>query len=210
MNEAIGFLTHLADTEDRDAELFEALICTGLRKGERLALRGSDLELTARIAQVRRLLSSVDNSRLIFTALKTRTSGGAERTYQDHGLIFARENGMPLRPERMLRRFRARTVATGLPRMCVYDLRHLAGSGFAARVPPPIVIKTLCHSIVSITFDVYSHMTAKVTREAVDVMAAALGAAEAEARTTRWAHDALTDAPVSTSDVLTHSMSHSS
>ncbi len=31
--EAISFLAHLADADDRDAELFETLVGTGLRKG---------------------------------------------------------------------------------------------------------------------------------------------------------------------------------
>jgi integrase len=132
--EAIAFLAHLADTDDRDAELFETLIGTGLRKGGCSALRWSDLDLTRRIAHVRQTLSSIDNAWLIFTAPTTRGSAAgvglsrrviaarehqrtrqdAERAewgdaYIDHGLIFARADGQPLRPEYVLRRFRTLT-----------------------------------------------------------------------------------------------------
>ncbi|MBN9792560.1 hypothetical protein DMP17_28820 [Pseudonocardia sp. TMWB2A] len=45
-----------------------------------------------------------------------------------HDLVFARENGAPLRPEYVLRKFRALTDAAGLPRVRVHELRHLATS----------------------------------------------------------------------------------
>jgi hypothetical protein len=56
---------------------------------------------------------------------------------------------------------------------------------------------------VSITADVYSHMTADVAREAVDAMAAALYAAEAEARTTRRVREALADQAAGTTSGTT-------
>ncbi|MER5671944.1 tyrosine-type recombinase/integrase [Pseudonocardia alni] len=215
--EAIGFLAHVHDAGERDADLFELLIGTGLRKGEALALRWSDVDTAARIAHVRQTLSSVDNSRLVFTAPKTKGSAAGvglskrvvealrrQRERQDrdrarwgdayatHDLVFARDNGEPLRPEYVLRKFRALTDAAGLPRVRVHDLRHLAASMMiAAGVPLPIVSKTLRHSTVSITSDVYSHLTADVAREAVDAMQAALDAAEAEARAAARAREAL-------------------
>jgi len=93
-------------------------------------------------------------------------------------------------------RFRALTDAAGLPRVRVHDLRHLAASMMiAAGVPLSIVSKTLRHSTVSITADVYSHMTADIAREAVDAMAAALDAAEAEAQAARRAAQVLAEPP---------------
>lgn len=210
-------LAHVHDAGDRDADLFELLIGTGLRKGEPLALRWSDVDTTARIAHVRQTLSSVDNSKLEFTTPKTKGSAAevglskrvvealarqgvrqdAERAaagaaYDDHGLVFARPDGKPLRPEYVLRKFRRLTEAAGLPVVRVNDLRHLAASMMiAAGVPLPIVSKTLRHSTVSITSDVYSHLTADVAREAVDAMAAMLAAAEAEAQATARAREAL-------------------
>jgi integrase len=166
--------------------------------------------------QGRQTVSAIDGGPLVFTTPKTKGSAagvglsrrvvevlrrqprqdadrakwGAE--YVDNGLSFARENGEPIRPERVLRRFRTLTAAAGLPKVRVHDLRHLAASMMiAAGVPLPIVSKTLRHSTVSITSDIYTHLTAEVAREAVDAVAAALDAAEAEAAATRRAHAVL-------------------
>ena len=218
--EAIAFLAHVHDAGDRDAELWELLIGTGLRKGEALALRWCDVELDRRVAHVRQTVSAVDGGALIFTSPKTVGSaagGGLSKrvvealrrqrarqdverahwgpAYVDRDLVFARENGEPIRPERVLRRFRTLTEAAGLPRVRVHDLRHLAASVMvAAGVPLPIVSKTLRHSTVSITSDTYSHMTREVALAAVDAMADALAAAEAEAAATARAH-AVLDGP---------------
>jgi hypothetical protein len=130
--------------------------------------------------------------------------------YQDRDLLFAREDGSPIRPERVLCRFRLLTEAAGLPKVRVHDLRHLAASMMiAAGVPLPIVSQTLRHSTVSITADTYTHMTAEVALAAVDAMADALAAAEAEAEATRRARAALAEpapqTPASTTESLAHS-----
>jgi integrase len=157
---------------------------------------------------VRQMLSSVDNSRLVFTAPKTIGSSAGvglsrrvldalrrqrERqdsdrlqwgtAYEDFGLVFARENGQPLRPEYVLRRFRALSTEAGLPIVRVHDLRHLAASMvIAAGVPLPIVSKTLRHSGTGTTADLYAHLTRETAHEAVDAMAAALDTAKVRAR----------------------------
>jgi integrase len=83
---------------------------------------------------------------------RQRTRQDVERAhwdveYVDRDLVFARENGEPIRPKRVLRRFRTLTAAAGLPRVRVHDLQHLAASMMiAAGVPLPIVSKTLRHS----------------------------------------------------------------
>ena len=63
--------------------------------------------------------------------------------------ISRRENGEPIRPERVLRRFRTLTAAAGLPMVRVHDLRDLAASTMIiAGAPLPIMSKTLRHSTV--------------------------------------------------------------
>ncbi len=207
VDEAVRFPAHATARGDRDLELWETLIGTGLRKGECLALRWADLDLEHRVLHVRQTLSSVDNARLVFTTPKTRGSAagvGLSRrvidalrrqrarqnidrstwgsAYQEHDLVFARENGLPLRPEYVLRRFRSLAADAGLPRVRVHDLRHLAASMMiAAGVPLPIVSKTLRHSGTGITADLYAHLTRETAHQAVDAMAAALDAAETRA-----------------------------
>jgi len=98
--------------------------------------------------------------------------------YEDDGLVFARENGTPLRPEYVLRRFYELTAAAGLPRVPLHNLRHLAatlmlGSG----VPLAVASKVLRHSQVGITAYLYGHLTREVSHAAVDGLAAVLDAA---------------------------------
>jgi integrase len=187
--QVVAFLEHVAD--DRLGPLFEVLVGCGLRRGEALALRWSDVDIDARALFVRRTLSDV-GGRLVFSEPKTRasTSGvglpgrvvaalevqelrqSIERAewgeaYEDQGLIFARENGAPIRPEHVLKRFGPLCIAAGVPKIRVHDLRHTAatlmiGSG----VPLVIVSKVLRHTQVSITSDLYGHLTPEIATSA--------------------------------------------
>jgi hypothetical protein len=89
--------------------------------------------------------------------------------------VFARENGAPLRPEYVTRRFVALTKAAGLRQVRLHDLRHGAASlMLAAGVPMAIVWKMLRHSSIGITVDTYGHLSEDTPRTASDAMAAAL------------------------------------
>ena len=127
--QAVRFLEHAHQMDDRLADLFELIIGTGMRRGEALALHWSDVDLVARVLCVhptRGTLSDVAG-RLMFTAPKTKGSAAGvglsarvvdalkrqsarqavERAewaeaYEDGDLAFARENGTPLRPEFVL------------------------------------------------------------------------------------------------------------
>ncbi len=89
--------------------------------------------------------------------------------YSDHGLIFARENGEPIPPQRVTERFRQLVAETDLPRIRLHDLRHgQASLMLAAGVPIAVVSKRLGHSSISITSDTYSHLLEGVGRDAAD------------------------------------------
>ncbi len=95
--------------------------------------------------------------------------------------MFTRENGEPLRPEYVLARFLVLTEAAGLPRVRLHDLRHLAATiMIAAGVPLALVSKTLRHSRVGITADLYSHLTREAALAATDSLGAVLDAATAD------------------------------
>jgi site-specific recombinase XerD len=100
--------------------------------------------------------------------------------------VFCRRDGQPLRPERVLRHFHDLTTAAGLPRVRVHDLRHLAATiMIAAGVPLAMVSKTLRHSTLSTTVDVYGHLTRQAAQDAVDATSTALDNAERKAREAR-------------------------
>lgn len=98
--------------------------------------------------------------------------------YEDQGLVFARENGAPLRPEYVTRRFVALSKAAGLRQVRLHDLRHGAASlMLAAGVPMAIVSKMLRHSSIGITVDTYGHLSEGTARTAPDAIGALLDAA---------------------------------
>jgi len=185
--QAVAFLDYTHRTNDRLADLFEVIIGTGLRRGEALALRWSDVDLTARVLVIhpeRGTLSDVAG-RLMFTAPKTKGSAAGvglskrvvaafqqqatrqavERAewaecYEDDDLVFARVNGAPLRPDWVLGRFHDLTERAGLPRVRLHDLRHLAATiMITTGVPLALVSKTLRHATSGITADLCGHLT---------------------------------------------------
>jgi integrase len=93
--------------------------------------------------------------------------------YVDHGLVFAREDGNPLRPDEVTRLFGALADKAGVRRVRLHDLRHgHASLMLAAGVELPVVSKRLGHSSIGITADTYSHMLEGVGREASERAAA--------------------------------------
>ncbi|MGI5192775.1 tyrosine-type recombinase/integrase [Streptomyces sp. CA-288835] len=204
-NEAVRFLQYCHETDPDMADLFEFLIGTGLRKGEALGLHWDDVHLTERVLYVRCTLSAVDNNRLVITTPKTRTSKNwvaisprvaaalrrraraRDRVHRRPGdpfagLVFCRPDGRPLRPRAVLDRLRQLSDEAGVPRVTVHDLRHLAATlTITAGVPLTVVSKTLRHSTLSTTANIYSHLTQQAAREAVDTIEHTLTRAEQKA-----------------------------
>jgi hypothetical protein len=70
-----------------------------------------------------------------------------------------------------------------VPRIRVHDLRHLAATiMIASGVPLAMVSKTLRHSTLSTTVDIYGHLTRQAAQDAVDATAIALDNAERKAK----------------------------
>lgn len=203
--EAVRFLRYCADVADPLADLYEVIIGTGMRRGEALALHWADVRLEDRVLFVRYTLSNVDNSRPVFSPPKTRSSYAwialsdrvvaalvrqrerqrAERsmvTGDDEGgdLVFTRRAGRPLRPEYVLRHFHDLARAAGLPRIRVHDLRHFAATMMlASQVPLAMASKTMRHSTLSTTTEIYGHLLRQVGHDAVKAIETALATAEA-------------------------------
>ena len=89
--------------------------------------------------------------------------------YSDHGLVFAREDGTPIAPERVTKRFAQLVTAAGLRPIRLHDLRHgQASLMLAAGVPMAVVSKRLGHSTITLTSDTYSHLLEGVGRDAAE------------------------------------------
>ncbi|MGW3073989.1 tyrosine-type recombinase/integrase [Kitasatospora sp. NPDC001132] len=196
--DAARFLHRCRATDPAFADLIEVLIGTGIRKGEALGLHWTDVHLPQRVIYIRYTLSAINN-KIVLTAPKTRSSKGwvavsprvatalrnragdkgPSIARANHGgYVFHRPDGQPLHPEYVLNHFHYLSREFGLPRTTIHDLRHLAATiSITSGVPLPIVSKTLRHSTLSTTANIYSHLTADAARRAVNAIDEALTAA---------------------------------
>ncbi|MFG2918616.1 tyrosine-type recombinase/integrase [Kitasatospora sp. NPDC048298] len=200
--QASAFLHHNAETyNDAYADIFEVILGTGMRRGEVLGLHWPDIHLQQRILFVRWTLASVNNARLHLQAPKTRASRNwvslsprvtaalrrqtvrhrGTHPGQPHpqGLVFTRPDGKPINPERLLHALRRRSAEIGLPKIGLHDLRHTAATiMISSQVPLAIVSKTLRHSTLATTVNIYGHLLPQAAREAVTALADALDHAD--------------------------------
>jgi integrase len=187
---------------DRLAEGFGLQLTLGLRRGEVLGLRWSDIDLgDAPTVHVRQQLQRRDGEGLVLVELKTpqsrrdlaltaqmatalrswRAAQTAERLqaganwHDSGGLVFTTPIGTPVDPDNYRHRFSALTTKCGLGHWSTHELRHSAGSLlFAAGVPMKLVSETLGHSSERVTSDIYVH-TGDAARAAVaDAMTSVL------------------------------------
>ena len=177
-------------------------LALGLRQGEALGLRWSDIDLDARTLSVRRSVQRVGREWRFLepkTARSKRTvalpapladalrahrtgqlaermrMGSAWQGEKWGDLVFTDAMGGPLSGFHVYRRFKALLAAAGLPKMRYHDLRHGAASLMAAQgVPARVAMETLGHASITTTMNVYAHVAPELGRDAADRMAAAL------------------------------------
>lgn len=189
------FLDHVAP--HRLYALFQLIGLAGLRRGEALGLRWTDVDLAAgRLRVTQQLIDS--GAGLGFGPPKTRSGvrsvpldlgtvevirqhreqQASERlawgeAWVNRGLIFTRENGEMLRPDYLSHLFLRLAAEVGLPRIRLHDLRHTSASlALAAGVPMKVVSQRLGHSSTAITADLYTHVVPAVAQDAADRIAA--------------------------------------
>lgn len=191
-----GFLEAVRDHQL--SPLFTLLATTGLRRGEALGLRWSDLDLVEGRLAVRQTLLSI-NSHVEFGEPKTNRSRRtvdldpatvalmkAHRKVQleeraeaglgrpkPTGLVFTAQNGEPLHPNVVSKTFTKLVQAADVPAIRLHDLRHThATLSLQAGVHVKIVSERLGHSSVTITLDTYSHAIPGLQRDAAEKIAA--------------------------------------
>jgi integrase len=187
--------------------LYVLALTTGMRQGEPLGLKWSDVDLEAATLQVRRSLQRVrgqqfvevepksarsrrgiDLSLLAVSALsrhrarqlEARTAAG--QGWADLDLVFCNGVGRPLEAGNMKRRsFWPILERAGLPRIRFHDLRQSAASLLLALGEhPKIVQELLGHSQIGLTMDTYSHLAPRLQRAAIDRLDTLLDRSEPE------------------------------
>ena len=189
-------------SEDRLYALWLLYATTGLRRGEALGLRWPAVDLNAgqlsiRVARVtagydvhdsapksERGRRAVALDPATVTALRThRKRQLTERlawgpAYQDSDdFVFCREDGSPLHPDDVSKRFTTAAKPLDVPRITLHGLRHSwASLALAAGVNPKVVSERLGHTSVSFTLDVYSHVLPGLQQDAAEKVAALISA----------------------------------
>lgn len=188
------FLT--ATAEHELSTLYVVYLTTGLRRGEALGLRWADVDLEGGRLSIRRSRTTVNGRTVESTpksdrgrqvsmppetglALRGLRKRGMERrvlfgrAYAETGYVFVRPDGRPLDPGEVSKGFAAAVKRAGLPHIRLHDARHTwATLALEAGVHPKVVQEQLGHSSISITLDLYSHVSGSMAGEAVAAVAA--------------------------------------
>jgi integrase len=198
-DELQAFLDHVRG--DRLFAAYVVLGTTGMRRGEVLGLRWSDLDLGAGRLSISQTLQEVEH-RILFTTTKTNRSRRtvsldpttvemlrAHRAHQLEerlvagpgwqelfDLVFCLEDGGPIQPQGFTRAFKRHVAAAGLPELRgPHNLRHTwATLALKAGIHPKIVSDRLGHSTIAITIDTYSHVAPGLDEDAARTVAASI------------------------------------
>ena len=187
---------------ERLAPAWRLLAVTGMRRGEILGLTWGDVsipDIGAPTVTVRRSWVMQGGSPVLRppkTADSVRTVGIDPATaaslsewrasqvaeaaawgdaWDDTGAVFTRENGARYRPDYFSRLFQRAVSGADVPRITPHGLRHTAATALlTSDVPVRVVSDLLGHSDTRTTQDVYQHVIAGQTGEAVQAIADAV------------------------------------
>jgi integrase len=158
-------------------------IVTGMRLGELLGLKWSDINLNEEYLTVSRTLTFVTGEPLELPTktpkshriialpsetievlkahklLQARDKALLQDEYHDQNYVVTKENGDPPHSVSFREMFQKAIVDSGVPRIRFHDLRHTHASLLLAQgVHPKIVSERLGHATVGITLDIYTHI----------------------------------------------------
>ena len=168
-------------------------LTTGMRRGEMLALKWSDIDFDNSMLHVQRIFTRERGNRYIEAEPKTAKSRRSivlipmaldllkqQRIHQealkeqlgdlwvDRNLVFCTGHGTPLNPNWVWDKFKKLLADAGLPNIRLHDLRHgLATLLLKMKTNPKIVQEILGHSQISMTMDIYSHVLPTMQEEAL-------------------------------------------
>lgn len=191
--EVRALLDRAADADDPYRPLWALLFGSGLRLGEAIGLRRSDIDVAGRTVRVEGSMRHQDaryrgsGPRLAINPPKTDAgrriaplAGFAARAIdelpKDAVWLFHRANGKPLNPSTVQRAFAVAVERADLPPMRLHDARHTAATlALASGATLDDVKRMLGHSSITITSDVYGHLVTGRQRAIADALDEAIG-----------------------------------
>jgi len=189
----------------RLGSLWHLLALTGLRRGEALGLKWSDVdfehgrlalqrqrvmvntevaERQTKTGKPRSVSLDVDTTAVLQRQSQQQLDDAAEweAAWIGDGHVFARENGEPWMPNAITRYFDQVVRTVDVPRIRLHDLRHTwATLALRAGVHPKVVQERLGHANISITMDTYSHVMPDMQESAAELVAALVDLSDAGA-----------------------------
>jgi integrase len=169
-------------------------VITGMRRGELLALRWSDIDFDRRILVVAHTVDYIPKYGYVESAPKTAKGKRSIRfpsflndmlrehhanlleqkvrqgdNWEQRDLVFPDLRGGYFNPNYLLRMFKKILIEANIPHMHFHDLRHsaatiLMGMGINLKV----IQELLGHSDVAITLRLYSHLLPSMQQDVVD------------------------------------------
>jgi integrase len=193
-HELARFLGYVEGT--RLGPIWRLAAMTGMRRGEILGLRWSDLDLGAARLSVRHAVVAVayetiestpksHNARVIDLDEQTveqlrghrcrqqdeRDEWGAD--YADRNLVVCKENGEPIHPHTFSQSFERLVRDAGIRAIRLHDLRHThATLALKAGVPVKVISERLGHESPAFTLKQYAHVLPGMQAEAARAVAA--------------------------------------
>jgi integrase len=188
----------IAIEDDSLRALWRLLVTTGMRRGEVVGIRWQDLDLDGARLIIRQSVVTVgyrtevstpknDQARVVDLDAETVAVLKAHRATQaaaklalgpdwtDSDRVFVREDGRPIHPEVVSKRFLKLVERAGLPRITLHGLRHTHVAILAnTDVPVKVISERLGHATVAFTLDRYAHVLPGAQSEAAARFAAAV------------------------------------
>ena len=162
-------------------ELYYIDLATGLRRGELLGLKWSDIDLDKGIIHVRRQILR-QNGEVVEAPLKTKNSYrsitiGADAIKVLKGMeqrdeyVFPSPYGGPMSPDSVLHMLQRVLKRAGLDRIRFHDLRHTFS---VLALQNGVDVKTLSamlgHYSAGFTLDTYAHVTTSMQKQAANTV----------------------------------------
>ncbi|HCG00892.1 MAG TPA: site-specific integrase [Chloroflexi bacterium] len=180
---------------ERLEALYSVALTLGLRQGEALGLRWSDIDLQMGYVRVTRQLQRFDG---VFDLVEPKTAqsrrtivmppsiarglvehrerqaeerANAGANWKDWDLVFTRSDGYPLDGTVISHQFHKVLERAGLAQRRFHDLRHSCATLLLAQgVPARVVMEVLGHSQIALTMNTYAHVIPELRREAATRM----------------------------------------
>lgn len=176
--------------------LFSLALLTGMRQSELLALRWQDIDLAEAELSVCRAMHRMKTGEFIFRGIKTSRSNRSlalstgtcailrrhldseidlcrqlSVPFPNDRLVFCQGDGTPLKPGTVRQSWKRFTRRLGIENINFHALRHTHATLLLREgISPKVISERLGHTNITITLNIYAHVTPGMQRQAVEAL----------------------------------------